>query len=291
MNQDTLQALLTEAVREMAQEILQILLTLDREAFIREQGGTKNGYYPRTLDTPYGRLALQVPRDGRYYPALRHPSSRRTVDLGEVAVALSAAGRSWRTVAEIMALLLGHRSTHETVSRITDEVMARVEAFRNRPFPEALAFAYLDGFSLRVLPEEGVEKQAVDVALGITPSGERMILGFWLFPTEGASVWASVLRELWARGLKQVLLVIADGLRGREEAIRNVSPGSEWQRCVGHAVRESLGQVRARDRGVMAADLRGIDQARSRREARERIEAFTARWGGVSHPGGRALVG
>lgn len=282
MNQDTLQVLLKEAVREVAQELIQNLLNLDREAFLHEHGGARNGYYPRSLDTSYGRLQLQIPRDrdGRYYPSFLQPHQRRTVELGEVATALYAAGLSQRKAAEVLSLLLGHRYTHATISHITDAVMEQVTAFRNRPLPEALAFVYLDGFYLRVLQEAGVEKQAVYVALGITPAGERRVLGFWLFPGEGALAWGSVLQELRGRGLQRVLLFITDGLPGMEEAIGRVYPGAGWQRCRVHTVRESLGQVAARERGQVAAELRGIYQARSRKEAMERLEAFRDRWGG-----------
>lgn len=70
-----------------------------------------------------------------------------------------------------------------------------------------------------------MEKQAVYVALGITPAGERRVLGFWLFPGEGALAWGSVLQELRERGLQRVLLFITDGLPGMEEAIGRVTRG------------------------------------------------------------------
>jgi putative transposase len=83
----------------------------------------------------------------------------------------------------------------------------------------------------------------VYVALGVTPSGERQVLGYWLLPAESALGWEGVLGELWQRGLRRVLLFITDGLPGLPEAIRRVYPQAEWQRCVVHGVRWSLGQA------------------------------------------------
>ncbi|MDV5138416.1 transposase, partial [Enterococcus lactis] len=200
MDQDTLQMILREAVRETVTQVLQALLNADREAFLREHGGRKNGYYPRKLETAFGQVELSIPRDreGRYYPSLLQPYARRQVDLGEVAVALYAAGVSQRKAAEVMSLLLGHRYTHETISALTDQVLKEVEAFRHRPIPEDMAWVYLDGFFLKVLREGiGVEREAVYVALGVTPGGQRQVLGFWLLPTESATAWEEVLRELW----------------------------------------------------------------------------------------------
>ena len=282
MDQDTLRILLREAVRETVAEVLQTVLELDRTAFLQVHGGRRNGYYPRKLETTFGQVDLKVPRDreSRYYPAFLKPYARRLVDVGEVAVALYAAGVSQRKAAEILSLLLGHRYSHETLSALTDEVLEAAGAFRTRPLPEEMAFVYLDGLSLKVFREgEGIVRESVYVALGIAPNGERRVLGFWLLPTESALGWEGVLGELWQRGLRRVLLFITDGLPGLPEAIRRVYPQAEWQRCVVHGVRWSLSQVRARDRGLLAEDLRRVYGAESREEALGALEEVKAAWG------------
>jgi len=152
-DQDTLQILLREAVRETVAEVLQPLLHLDRKPFLRERGvTTKNGHYLRTLETRFGRVELKVPRDrrGKYYPAFVKPYSRRLVDVREVAIALYASGVSQRKAAGVMSLLLGHRYSHETLRSLTDEILGAAEAFRQRPLPDKMAFVYLDGLHLKV---------------------------------------------------------------------------------------------------------------------------------------------
>jgi putative transposase len=106
MDQDTLRFLLREAVRETVTEVLQTVLELDRTAFLQAHGGRRNGYYPRKLETTFGQVDLKVPRDreGQYYPAFLKPYARRLVDVGEVAVALYAAGVSQRKAAEVMSV-------------------------------------------------------------------------------------------------------------------------------------------------------------------------------------------
>jgi hypothetical protein len=85
-----------------------------------------------------------------------------------------------------------------------------------------------------------------------------------------------------------VLLFITDGLPGLPEAIRRVYPQAEWQRCVVHGVRWSLGQVRARDRTLLAEDLRRVYGAESRGEALRALEALREAWGS-RYPGVVAL--
>jgi putative transposase len=133
-----------------------------------------------------------------------------------------------------------------------------------------------------------VVREVVYVALGVTPSGERQVLGYWLLPAESALGWEGVLGELWQRGLRRVLLFITDGLPGLPEAIQRVYPQAEWQRCVVHGVRWSLGQVRARDRTLLAEDLRRVYGAESRGEALEALEALREAWG-ARYPGVVAL--
>jgi len=104
MNQDTLKVLLQETVAEMVEEKLQALLELDRWAFLREHGGRANGHYPRKLETAFGEVELEVPRDreGRYTPSFLPRYTRRTPDLADLVLALYAGGVSDRKVARIV---------------------------------------------------------------------------------------------------------------------------------------------------------------------------------------------
>lgn len=54
---------------------------------------------------------------------------------------------------------------------------------------------------------------------------------------------------------------MGSGLPGIEEAIRRVYPLAGWQRCAAHPVRQSQGEVRARDMGLIQQDLRGVYMA------------------------------
>ena len=55
MDQDTLQSLLKEAVRETVAEVLQMVMELDRTAFLQAHGGRRNDYYPGSWRPPSAR--------------------------------------------------------------------------------------------------------------------------------------------------------------------------------------------------------------------------------------------
>src|SRR5690625_4988023 len=62
----------------------------------------------------------------------------------------------------------------------------------------------------------------------------------------------------FARGLKDVLLVISDAHEGLREAIRRVFGGSSWQRCRVHFMRNLLSRVPKAAQQMVAALVRTI---------------------------------
>lgn len=72
------------------------------------------------------------------------------------------------------------------------------ERFNFRKLPKC-AFVYLDGTWLPVRRRYGdgpdrYEKGCVMVALGITESGRKEVLGFWIGPSESAEGWENALK-------------------------------------------------------------------------------------------------
>ena len=65
-----------EVARNAVKEYLENLMKTERDVFIDEHGGIKNGYYERTMKTKFGEIEdLNVPRDreGRFRTALFDP--------------------------------------------------------------------------------------------------------------------------------------------------------------------------------------------------------------------------
>lgn len=281
MDQDSLKLLVRDAVRDVVQEEFEAILHLEREVFLSERGGRKNGTYPRELDTPYGSVSLRVPRDreGAFKPSLFAPYARRTADLADLVVAMYAAGVTDRKVSDVLSLFLGHRYSHQTISQVTELVMDRVDAFRHRPLENRYAIVYIDALFVKTFRDGGgIGKEALYTALGITPEGHRSILGFWLFPSESALIWQDLLKELRSRGLQEVLCFISDDLVGVEDAIKRAYPASDWQQCVVHKARSSTAKVRREDWEAVANDLKPIYRAESHAEALDAFGRFRKRW-------------
>ena len=84
-----------------------------------------------------------------------------------------------------------------------------------------------DDFVALLLDGTTVAEDAILIALGITLTGAKVLLGFVQTATENAPVSATFLRELVARGLRyeQGLLVILDGAKGQRTRRSRPSSG------------------------------------------------------------------
>ena len=272
---------LDAVVREAVKQALETVMELEREVFLAEWGGKKNGYYERGLVTKHGPVRLRVPRerDGRFHTALFAPYRRRMEDLEAFALAMYAAGISTRKVGEVLGYLLGGTYSASTISRIAEGVLPRLEAFRKRPLKPRYAFVYLDALFVKVFQEnEGVATEAAYLALGITEEGYRDVLGVWLFPTESSTGGGDLLLELKERGLEEVLLFITDELPGVETAIKRVYPKAHWQLCTVHKLRSTLRRVRRKDQDAVLRAPPSTVRASDRNEALKALNSFRGRW-------------
>lgn len=99
-----------------------------------------------------------------------------------------------------------------------------------------------------------IRKLAAYVILGTNTEGRKEVLSINVGDNESSKYWPSVLNELKNRGVKDVLIICADGLSGIREAIAAAFPKTEYQRCIVHQVRNTLKYVPDKDRKAFAAD-------------------------------------
>jgi putative transposase len=139
---------------------------------------------------------------------------------------------------------------------------------------------YLDALYVKMRHEGRVSNRAVYVAIGVSLEGQKEVLGLWAGGSEGAKFWLSVLTELRHRGVKEMLIVCVDGLKGFPQAIESVYPEACVQLCIVHLVRASLNYVNWKERKSVAADLRAVYRAATEQQAAGELSDFISKWGG-----------
>lgn len=246
-------------------------------------GNFRNGYYSRTLNTVYGPLTLRVPRDriGQFKTKFFVPYKRTTDNICEMIQRLYVRGMTEREIVDEINDDFGTSLSRETVRTTVNKVLKEALDFNKRVIPNC-PIVFLDGTYVPIKRRyEGtskVEKECVMVALGITEEGEKVVLGFYFAPNEGAWSWDDVLADLKSRGLYSVSLFVTDGLQGMPEAIHRNYPKAKHQLCLVHETRTICRDVRKSDRKTVSGDFKNVYSAKDRAEAESRLSGFEAKW-------------
>jgi len=247
----------------------------------RGSGNSRNGYSAKTVLTDEGAVELAVPRDrnATFEPQIVPKGETRLAGFDERIISLYARGMTVREIQGHLQELYGIEVSPDLISRVTDAVLEEVREWQNRPLDPLYPIVFFDALRVKIRDEGLVRNKAVYVALAITAEGEKEVLGLWIEQTEGAKFWLKVMNELKNRGVGDVLIAVIDGLKGFPEAIAAVFPETIVQTCIVHLIRSSLAFVSWKDRKVLMPDLKAIYRAETAEAARDRLDAFEARWG------------
>ena len=249
------------------------------EAVANASGNTRNGKSKKTLKGDFGELPIEVPRDrhGSFEPQLIPKHQTRWSGFDDKIISLYARGMTVREIQGHLQEMYGTEVSPSLISSVTDAVSDEVKAWQARPLEAIYPIVYLDCIHVKVR-EGAVRVKAVYLAIGITMTGEKEVLGLWLAQTEGAKFWLQVVTELRNRGVQDIFIACVDGLKGFPEAIEAVFPKTVVQLCIVHMVRHSLNYVSWKRRKEVAADLRRIYAAATLEEAELMLGEFEEKW-------------
>ncbi|WP_395531573.1 IS256 family transposase, partial [Enterococcus faecium] len=264
--------------------LLQAELTafLDYEKYDRagfNSGNSRNGNYSRSFRTEYGELNLVIPRDrnGKFSQQTL-PAYKRTNDsLETTIIQLFQKGITMSEISELIEKMYGYHYTPQTISNMTKIVSEDIIAFKERSLESRYSVIFMDATHIP-LKRQTVSKEAVYIVIGIRLDGTKEVLGFSLAPTESAYVWKEILQDLKDRGLKEVLLVVTDGLSGINDSIHSVYPNAQFQQCCVHISRNIAHKVRVSDRQEICSDFKLVYQASSKEEANNQIRFMIDKW-------------
>lgn len=137
---------------------------------------------------------------------------------------------------------------------------------------------YVDALVVKTREKGIVENRACYVVMGMDLDGKKDVLGLWVQRTEGAKFWLSILGELKTRGVKDILILCADGLEGMAESVEAAFPTTVFQTCIVHLVRASTRYVPYKDRKSVCADLRTLYTAENVEAARVALHIVEDKW-------------
>jgi len=242
--------------------------------------GQANGYKSKTVQTRVGALDLDVPqvRDSSFYPSSLEKGLRSERALKIALAEMYIQGVSTRKVAKITEQLCGFEVTSTQVSRAAKDLDGVLEQWRNRPLG-VYPYVYLDARYEKVRHNGTVIGMAVLVAVGISTTGHRQVLGASVSLSEQEVHWRDFLRHLQQRGLYGVKLFISDAHEGLKAARTAVFPSVPWQRCQFHLQQNAQAYVPKQTmKKEVAHCIRSTFTAPSEEEAKRLLDQLLARY-------------
>lgn len=199
-------------------------------------------------------------------------------DTDAMVIDLYAKGLTTRDIANHLKSNHGIELSQPSISAITDKVFPLVKEWQARPLSPCYPIIYLDGMHFKVREAGKIASKCAHIALGITPFGQKEILGIWISETEGAKFWLGVLNDIKNRGVDDVLIVCVDGLKGFPDAIKTIYPKAEVQSCVVHQIRHTVMFIPHKDKEQFCIDLKSVYMAHNEEAGREALHEVMNRW-------------
>jgi putative transposase len=253
----------------------------NRAAPERESTNVRNGARPKTvISDAVGEVDIEVPRDreGTFEPQIVKKRQRRLTDVDEIVLSLYAKGMTTGEISAHFAEIYGASVSKETISRITDKVVAEMNDWASRPLDSVYAAVFIDAIVVKVRDGQ-VANRPVYAAIGVTVDGHKDVLGLWMGTGgEGAKFWMSVLLDLKNRGVRDVFFLVCDGLKGLPEVVVNVWPQTIVQTCVVHLIRNTFRLVARQDWDAVKRDIKPIYTAPSSDAAFIALDELDEKW-------------
>ena len=277
-----------EVIPELVRVILNNVMQAERSQYLQakayerteDRQGHANGYKPKTVRTRLGDITFAIPqvREGGFYPSALEKGMRSERALLIALAEMYVQGVSTRRVKAITEELMGVEISAMQVSRAAQQLDEVLQEWRERPLGE-IQYLYADARYEKVRDAGQVRDAAVLVATGISPEGERQVLGVSVSLSGYETHWKAFLKSLKDRGMHGVKLVISDDHAGLGAARRAVLGSVPWQRCQFHLQQNAGAYVpRQSMRKEVAADIRAMFNAPDKMTAEQYLKVIIEKY-------------
>jgi transposase-like protein len=292
-----LPSILDEIVQAGARRMLIAALEAEVEAYIQDHKSERDKVgqalvvrhgkaKERKIQCGAGSIKVQAPRvrdkrSGRKYTSnILPPYLRRSPRLATAVPVLYLRGLSTGDFKPALSVLLGEEAiagfAASTVTRLLTIWQEEYRGWRKRSLTgKQYVYIWADGLYFKVRLGED-ERIACLVVVGALPDGRKEVIAIEDGYRESTEAWKTVLQDLKARGMKAAQLAVADGALGFWNALRDVYPETDGQRCWLHKMVNVLDKLPQRLQGRAKAQLREIMQAPTRKDAVSEIGRFVA---------------
>lgn len=245
-----------------------------------DSDNSRNGSKSKIVRSKYGQFEIDVPQDckGSFEPEIVKKRQKDISNIEEKIISMYAKGLSTRQISDQIDDIYGFEVSEGMVSDITDRLLPEIQDWQQRPLSEVYPIVYIDAVHFSVRDNHVIKKLAAYIILGINEDGKKEVLSIQVGQNESSKYWLGVLNELKNRGVKDILILCADGLTGIKDSINVAFPNTEYQRCIVHQVRNTLKHVSDKDKKEFAKDLKSIYHASNEEQGHSIMLKVTEKW-------------
>lgn len=244
-------------------------------------GNSRNGSFQKTINTEnVGEVLLNIPRDrnGEFTPQIIPKGETLSSKIEDAIIGMYSRGMSTSDVCNQVEDMYGFTISATTVSNISERIIESAKEWQQRALEPVYFTVWMDGIILKIREDGKVINKCVYIVIGLRPDGLKEVLGIWIERTESAAFWMSVLTDLKARGVEDILIACTDNLKGFTQAIKGVFPEAVTQLCIVHQIRNSCKFVVWKDRKEFCKDLKKIYTAVNKQVAFDELQLFKKKW-------------
>ena len=276
-----------EALKDLLGDTLKKMLEVELDEHLGYEKGQKssstnsrNGFKDKKIRTHYGEVNLSVPQDreSSFEPMVVQKRQKDISRIEQQIISMYARGLTTRQISDQIEEIYGFDVSESFVSNVTNKILPEIIDWQNRPLDDVYPIIFIDAVHFAVRHEKIIKKLTAYVVLGISKEGKKEVLGLYIGENESSKYWLGILNELKNRGVKDILIMCADGLSGIKESIQVAFPNTEYQRCIVHQVRNTLKYVSHKEKKSFAADLRSIYTAPTEEKGHETLLEVQKKW-------------
>jgi len=243
--------------------------------------GYANGYKPKTLTSRVGPITFRIPQvrgETAFYPSALEKGIRSEQALKLAMAEMYVQGVSTRKVSAIVEELCGTSVSSAQVSDCAKLLDAELQKWRDRLLG-AYPYLMFDARYEKVRHDGQLRDCAVLIALGISPTGQRSLLGVSVALSEAEVHWRAFFHGLVQRGLCGGQFIVSDDHPGMAAARQAVFGAIPWQRCQFHLQQNAQAYVpRLEQRKEVARAIRSVFDSPSRPAAETRLKEVVAHY-------------
>jgi len=248
-----LSGMVVKGAQVMLQKALEIEVTefLGRPYNSKGKGrilGHRNGYEDVTINSAEGKIELKTPQirdsEEKFISQIIPIIKRRTNALERLIPRLYVKGMSDRDIEDVLRNELKlNKVSRSVISKLSQVLAEEYKLWKNRDLSGVrILYLFIDGVYLSV--RQGTdEKEAILVAYGITEAGTKILLHIDVGAKESYDACKAFIHDMLQRGLNIPLLVISDDAPGLRKAIKECFPGSMYQICQVHKIKNILSKL------------------------------------------------